>query len=109
MYTYSSRLTELRNGGDDKDDQILAELLRHPGALAKDIAAATGIGIFSCRYRLLTLEAALVVRSKKTRNRVHYYVQEIGTEKEKHDVLETSPSIVEVRNEAVNDVNDYKQ
>ncbi|MGA7075615.1 MAG: FaeA/PapI family transcriptional regulator [Halobacteriota archaeon] len=82
-----SRLTELRNGGDDKDDQILAAIARRPGALAKDIAAATGIGIFSVRYRLLTLEAALVVRSQRTRNRVHYYVQEIATEKEeKSDV-----------------------
>jgi predicted transcriptional regulator len=72
----SNRLAELRDGGDEKDDDIHAVLKQCPGALAKEIAAATGIGIFSVRYRLLTLEAAGAVRSEKKRNRLHYYTVE---------------------------------
>ena len=33
-------------------------------------------GIFSVRYRLLTLAAAGTVRSEKKRNRLHYYTVE---------------------------------
>jgi predicted transcriptional regulator len=68
-----NRFTQLRHGGDDRDDNIHAVLKHCPGAVAKEIAAATGIGIFSVRYRLLTLEAAGAVRSEKKRNRLHYY------------------------------------
>jgi predicted transcriptional regulator len=71
-----SRLAELRNGGDNIDDHIHAILKRQPGAMAKQIAAATGIGIFSVRYRLLTLEASGAVRCEKKRNRLHYYTAE---------------------------------
>jgi predicted transcriptional regulator len=72
METTSSRFAQLRV--DDNDRSLERVLEQNPGAIAREVSAATGLSEYTTRYRLLTLELAGLVRSTKERNRVRYYL-----------------------------------
>ncbi|MGZ4848342.1 MAG: FaeA/PapI family transcriptional regulator [Halobacteriota archaeon] len=74
MQETKNRFSELR--GDEKDDCISATLERNHRATAQEVAAATGLSIFTVRYRLLTLELAGAVKSERARNRIYYCLAE---------------------------------
>jgi predicted transcriptional regulator len=93
MKKFSSRFAQLR--GDDNDRSLERVLEQNPGAIAKDVSAATGLSEYTTRYRLLTLELAGLVRSTKERNRVRYYLKDSRTYEDGNDAhieIQNSPN-----------------
>ena len=59
---------------DDIADGILELVEQNPGITTGEIEKAVGLSDAGTRYRLLSLEAAQLIRRERSRGRVHYYL-----------------------------------
>jgi predicted transcriptional regulator len=60
---------------DDVAEGILEIVEKHPGVTTGEIEKAIGLSDAGARYRLLSLEAAQLIRRERIRGRVHYYLK----------------------------------
>ena len=61
---------------DDIADGILVLVEQNPGITTGEIQKAIDLSDAGTRYRLLSLEAAQLIRRERVRVRVHYYLNE---------------------------------
>jgi predicted transcriptional regulator len=61
---------------DDIADGILELVEQNPGITTGEIEKAIDLSDAGTRYRLLSLEAAQLIRRERIRGRVHYYLNE---------------------------------
>jgi predicted transcriptional regulator len=59
---------------DDIADGILELVETQPGITTGEIEKVVGLSDAGTRYRLLSLEAAQLIRRERIRGRVHYYL-----------------------------------